>query len=933
MHKVPFARLALAFALLVCAFANVHAQGACEAPGEFDFTPQVCPNGQGWAHSRYGPNPGYVWSTYHWTVTGGTIISGANAETMYYTAGPGGTVEITLSVTGNGCSGTKTHTAVITGAQTADIHSNPTVCPYGRSGATVMYGDSQSTYQWSITNGTFVGSTSGSNVQFIASGSGAVGLDVVVSNPGGCNGTGHLDIPIVASPITIETFDSPTCPTEIGRAYAYGPWGGSHLWTAENATILGRVTGAEVRYVPDGTGPVTLTITSTTPDGCTATATRTMPVGTAAVPQLVASKPFVCPSSTVRVSVANAAEFTEYRWETQNASQTGSSPGSVTLQAGPGSTVTATVYAKTASGCERSESIAIPVGLPDGTISAPALVCPTTPFTASVPDAGPGYSYDWIMLDGGTIVAMNGREVTVQPDGGGSIRLRARVFSPTACDAVEAIVIDTAPEMTPGIRFDQPYCGGPSTASIDNAANYATVAWTIQDGVIDGPADGPTVSFHSTSGVAPTLTATVTSPSGCPTAPASAQAPIQTAAVPQLATTPSFCNTGQWLMAQVMNPEQFSSLVFSVANGTITAHNGNFIEISNTGAAPTVVTVDAVTLNGCAVTSSATIPYVAPAVPVITTTPAQHCGVSSTIEATLANASQFTGTGGIYWSVRNGYIVTNDGSSVTIQPTSASGVEITVEAFSSADCLGRASVVVPIGSSAGTPPPIEFESADVCPNGPGTAYVPMGYSSYSWSIENGVLNSSPNNSYVYFTANGSGPVQLSVALGNPDGCPIVSTGTLPLRETAPPVIQFEAADVCPAGPGIAWTDMTNWSAYSWSITNGIIDSNPNNSYVYYSANGNGPVTLTLQTWTVDGCTATTSASQPLRETTPPVIQFEAADVCPTGPGIAWTEMTNWDRYSWSITNGVLTSSPTNSYVYYTADGNGPVTLTLQTWTE
>ena len=115
MHKVPFARLMLAFVLFACAFANVYAQGACEAPGEFDFTPQACPNGQGWAHSRYGPNPGYVWSTYQWTVTGGTIISGANAETMYYTAGPSGTVQITLSVTGNGCSGTKTHTAVISG--------------------------------------------------------------------------------------------------------------------------------------------------------------------------------------------------------------------------------------------------------------------------------------------------------------------------------------------------------------------------------------------------------------------------------------------------------------------------------------------------------------------------------------------------------------------------------------------------------------------------------------------------------------------------------------------------------------------------------------------------------------------------------------------------------------------------------------------------
>ncbi|HYC91570.1 MAG TPA: PKD domain-containing protein, partial [Thermoanaerobaculia bacterium] len=186
---------------------------------------------------------------------------------------------------------------------------------------------------------------------------------------------------------------------------------------------------------------------------------------------------------------------------------------------------------------------------------------------------------------------------------------------------------------------------------------------------------------------------------------------------------------------------------------------------------------------------------------------------------------------------------------------------------------------------------------------------------------------------VYYTADGNGPVTLTLQTWTEENCTATTTASQPLRETTPPVIQFEAADVCPTGPGIAWTEMTHWDRYSWSITNGVLTSSPTNSYVYYTADGTGPVTLTLQTWTEENCTATTTASQPLRATTPPAIQFEDPEACANGTGTAWTDTANWDRYSWSIANGTLTSSPTNSYVYYTADGNGPVTLTLQTWTQ
>ena len=940
MHKVPFARLVLVFVLsLFGAFADLSAQspgGGCENPGEFDFTTQVCPNGQGSASSRYGPAPGYVWDTYQWTVTGGTIISGANSSTMHYTAGPSGTVEITLAVTSASCSGTKTHTAVITPDQTADIHSNPTVCPYSRSSATVMYGDSSSTYAWSITNGTFVGPTSGSNVQFIANGSGSVGLDVMVSNASGCNGVGHLDIPITAPALAIDTYGSDSaCPSSFNYAVAMGdlPYGTTYWWTADNAQVVGSGRASTVEYVRSNPGPVTLHVTASTPDGCTVSASRTVTLPDAPVPELVTNTTSVCPTGWVTFTVPNIAQFPNgIRWEYTGANYYDQTANSLSLSPNGSSEIRVTVFGQN-PGCETSASMQLPVRDPDGTIAAPAAVCPNADFTASVPDVGSGGQYSW-SFDGPAMMVSTGgeREVTLRPHGPGTIRLSAWLYTSTGtCTTTGVTEIQVGSTLTPTIHASLPHCGT-GTASVDHAANYTSVAWSIQNGVIDGPANGPTVTFHATSSDPVVLTAAVTSANGC-SGSGSTQVTPRTPTIPAISASPvSFCSTGSRGSAQVTNGPFAAPLEWRLTNAVIVYRTpGNdYIEYRNAGEGPVVIEVSTRDAGGCAVTGSTTIPYQAPRVPVIAATPAAHCGVSTTIEAQVTNAADFPpGTYSWAWYVKNGYIVSSSGPYATIQPTSSTNpVEITAELAH--ECLSRGTVVVQPGAATATPPTISFSNPDVCPNGPGSAWVPSEYSSYSWSIQNGTLTSPANNSYVYFSANGAGPVQLSVAVGSADSCPVVSTASLPLRATDPPLIEFTSTDVCPNGPGTAYT-MSQWAAYSWSIVNGTFTSSPSNSYVYYSANGNGPVQLTLQVWTSDNCTATATASQPLRTTDPPLIEFTSPSICPNGPGTAYT-MSQFAAYSWSIVNGTFTSSPSNSYVYYAANGNGPVELTLQAWT-
>ena len=937
------ARLSLICALFLTSFSALRAQspgGGCENPGEFDFQTQVCPTGQGSASARYGPNPGYTWSTYQWTASGGTIVSGANEATMFYVPAPGATsVDITLAVTSPACSGTKTHTAVVTSDLPAEIHASESVCPYSRSSAMAM-SNSGGTYQWSITNGTIIGSSQGNTIQFIAAGVGSVGLDVFATDSGdGCVSTGHRDIPITARTISIEQDVPSTCATAPTSAYVppgQMPWDTDYWWVAGNAQIVGSALGSSINYIPDGTGPVTLTVSASSAE-CSATATRTFPLGTQSAPQIGTRTTSVCPGGWVTFTVPNAADFLNgLRWEYSGASYYDQTANSITLTPMAGSSyVQVTAFGQN-PGCELSSNVRIPVRDPDATISAPAAVCPNTTFTASVPDIGSGGQYMWLLSGDAQMLSGGGdREVVVRANGPGPVHLSASVYSSTGtCQTTGLAEVEVGSALVPTIRTTTPFCGT-GTASVDNAANYSSVVWTIQNGVFEGPNTGPSVNFVASGSAPVQLTATVSNAAGCSGSNSVTVTP-QPAMTPALSVSQTgFCSTGSSTSAQVTNGPFASAFEWTLTNAIITYRGpgGEFIEFVNTREGDVVIEVSTTDSGGCAVSASTTIPFAAPPVPIIETSLSSHCGTATTIAAHVANASVFQQGGwyGYEWFVKNGYVAGQSGSLVTIQPTSSAPIEISVEVWFNG-CRSRSTTVVP--SSIPAPPAITFTPAEVCPLSLGSASVPASSSSYLWTIENGTIEGPPYGPSVSFRTNGTGPAQLSVTMSSPNSCPVVSTATVPVRVVEPPVVTFGQTDVCPNGQGSAYVmEQGDWSVYQWSIVNGTLQSSANNSYVYYTANGNGPVQLTLQAWTSENCTASTTVTQPLRTTAAPVVTFGQTEICPNGPGSAYVmEQGDWSVYQWSIVNGTLQSSANNSYVYYTANGNGPVQLTLQAWT-
>src|SRR5262249_58883967 len=95
-------------------------------------------------------------TTYAWTITNGTITSATDIQTIPYTAGTSGNVQLDLTVTNaSGCSASNSIQVPINA-----VPAPPTITPSpaqvcaGSTGNTASAPAGATTYLWAITNGT-----------------------------------------------------------------------------------------------------------------------------------------------------------------------------------------------------------------------------------------------------------------------------------------------------------------------------------------------------------------------------------------------------------------------------------------------------------------------------------------------------------------------------------------------------------------------------------------------------------------------------------------------------------------------------------------------------------------------------------------------------------------------------------------------------------
>jgi hypothetical protein len=565
-------------------------------------------------------------------------------------------------------------------------------------------------------------------------------------------------------------------------------------------------------------------------------------------------------------------------------------------------------------------------------------------------DAGDGWvTYAW--SNGATT-----RSITDAP-------MSTTAYSVTTTDALGCSVTSAPLEITvnanlapPEIELYEPeICPGSSsmngyamTVEPPPGTQYVAYQWTITNGTFPYGSTSSSVSFQATGDEAVELGLTVTDQNGCQ-ASTGVTVPIRIIPPPVIELyEPEICPGSNAMGGYAMTappPQgvQYMSYEWTIVNGTLPYGNtGSSVSFTANGNAPVELTLQVTENHGCTSTASVTVPIRTIPPPVIQLYEPEICPGSSAMGGYAMTAPPPPGVQymSYEWTIVNGTLpYGNTGSSVSFTANGNAPVELTLKVTENRGCTSTASVTVPIRTI--PPPVIQLYEPSICPGSSAmsgyamTAPPPPGvqYMSYEWTIVNGTLPYGNTGSSVSFTANGNAPVQLTLKVTENRGCTSTASVSVPIRSIPPPEINLYEPTICPNSPmgGYAMAapppSGIQYSSYEWSIVNGTLPYGNTGSSVGFTANGNGPVALTLKVTENRGCQSTKSITVPLGLGTPPQITMWNPSICNTEPHQATVNGT-YATYDWSVSGGTVLSGQGTNEIQFAGDGSGPVTLTV-----
>ncbi len=261
----------------------------------------VCPDSTG--NVATAP-PGLA--SYGWAVTDGTLTSGAGTDTIEFTAGPAGTVVIDLIVAdANGCTKPCSHTATIGATPVCDVDADAAVCADSEGNiATAPAG--LASYEWTVTGGSIAEGQSTDTLTYTAGAAGMLTIDLTVTNVDGCPADCYAEVTVDAKPDCAITADATVCQgttdltafvpdAGVGATYAWTVTGGTitdcagstgnvasvpdagagatYAWTVTGGTITAGQDTNSITYTADAPDAVTVEVTVTNGNGCSATCT------------------------------------------------------------------------------------------------------------------------------------------------------------------------------------------------------------------------------------------------------------------------------------------------------------------------------------------------------------------------------------------------------------------------------------------------------------------------------------------------------------------------------------------------------------------------------------------------------------------------------------------------------------------------------------
>lgn len=284
--------------------------------------------------------------------------------------------------------------------------------------------------------------------------------------------------------------------------------------------------------------------------------------------------------------------------------------------------------------------------------------------------------------------------------------------------------------------------------------------------------------------------------------------------------------------------------------------------------------------------------------PAVLSVPSFVCASSTGNVASVGATSGATYT----WSVSNGTLTSGQGTPSITFTAGASGNTIVQVVAAFGSCVNPNSVSTPIRAL----PDVTISApADVCAGTTGvTASIPAATGvTFSWSVTGATLTGGQGTNSITFDvpSNSAGVTLIVSATAN--GCSAGNSANVVVDNLATPVVT--APSSMTAGASASASATANAGAtYTWSISNGTINSGQGTSSINFTA-GNGALTILSVTETVSTCTRSGNAHVTV---IPPVVITTPS--LPIGSvdfpySLQFTATGGSGALTWSFTNGTL----------------------------
>lgn len=457
---------------------------------------------------------GTAGSTYNWTVTNGTQVSGGTTGTITVNFNPTGPYSVSVTeVNAIGCAGnTVTKNVIVKAQPTVNAGTDKSFCS---GGSAALGGVSTSGYIYTWSPSTGLTSTSISNPTVTLTNGGATPTTntyIVTTDLNGCTNKDTVTVTVNPLPVSNAGNNQFLCSGNTVTIGTLSTTGYTYVWTPSSGLSSSSISNPTVTWTNSSGQPDTLSYTVTTTNSYTCTSTDNIQIIVNVLPNVVAtpSPLSVCPGSPATLTATGA---NLYSWALLT--NPGTAIGTTNpLVVNPLVTTSYIVTGTSSLNCVNKDTITVTV-LPTPAVIATQNTDSICPNDTVILSASGGISYSWATQPTPTTVLGTGTSLTVNPSTTTNYIVTGTASN--GCTNKDTITVHVNPAPAANAGNNQSLCSAASVTLGTLSTSGYTYSWSPSTGLSSSTISNPTVTLTNVTSTPDTTIYTVltTNQFGC----------------------------------------------------------------------------------------------------------------------------------------------------------------------------------------------------------------------------------------------------------------------------------------------------------------------------------------------------------------------------------------------------------------------------------